>query len=144
MYALTHDIAEAVTNDICPPWKTDDLKELQRQLDERFYLAYAIGSPDGFTRRIVKQIDNQMVYAEAKAYAPQVAEHILRPGPNYREGIYTVDDDADKSVTYAVYLLAPYIYDPAACGALYQEFVSNAIHTAKQYKHSVEVEEACK
>lgn len=132
LYALIHDIHESVTGDICPPWKTEDTRELQDQLDQRFFQQYRLRPPDGYTARIVKAIDNQMVYAEAKAFAPQVAAHILKPGPNHREGIYTLDQEADNAVQYAVAILAGHTYNPHLCGLYFEELVASAILDANE------------
>lgn len=98
LYAALHDAHEAITSDIPQPWKTDDMREIQRQLDVRIYGSLGLRLPDMETQRLLHFIDNQMVYAEAKHVAPQVAEAILKPGPNFRDSINPQDWDADVAV----------------------------------------------
>lgn len=125
LYALIHDAHESMTGDISQPWKTDDMRDLQRTLDVRIYQYLKLRMPDGETERIVKAIDNQMVYAEAKQVAPQVAAAILKPGDNYRDGIRPVDNDADGAVLTAITILSG--ANPSQCGDFFERWVQVAI-----------------
>jgi 5'-deoxynucleotidase YfbR-like HD superfamily hydrolase len=130
LHALLHDAHEAVTSDIPQPWKTDDMRKIQQELDARIYHSLKLRPPDGFTARIIHQIDNQLVYSEAKDFAPQVAAAILQPGDNFRDGINTTDHVAEDAVGWAEYVL--YDYDPVACGATYTDMVQDAIKEAEK------------
>jgi hypothetical protein len=96
--ALLHDADESCTNDIPQPWKTDETRMLQQTLRTRIYASLHLSQPSLWTERIVHQIDNQMVYVEAKRFAPQVADALLRPGPDFRDGIRVIDPNADAAV----------------------------------------------
>lgn len=99
LYALLHDADESITNDIPQPWKTDETRDLQTMLRNRIYAELKLSIPSLQTDRIVHQIDNQMAYSEARLFAPQVADAILKPGPNYRDGIKRVDPIANEAIT---------------------------------------------
>jgi hypothetical protein len=101
LYLLLHDAHEAITSDIPQPWKSDGMRVLQKELDIRIYTSVGLSQPALSTERIVHQMDNQMVYSEAKIFAPQVAEAIRKPGDNFRDGINVLDECADKSVVEA-------------------------------------------
>lgn len=135
-YALTHDAHESVTGDNCPPWKTDETRVLQQELDVRFYTGLGVGVADSFTARIVKTIDNQMVYAEAKAFAPQVADHILVPGPNFRDSIDLQDTASSDAVYDAKHSLEAFILDANSCGVIYKELVTAALERMKKISES--------
>lgn len=115
IYALLHDAHEAVTGDIPQPWKTDDTRALQKELDVRIYNSLHLSLPDMVTERTVKQIDNQMVYDEARWCCPQVAAAILRPGPNYCDSINPQDRNGGLAVQKAIEMLDSIITDPHAC-----------------------------
>lgn len=134
LYALLHDAHEAMTGDISQPWKTDDMRDLQRLLDVRIYQSLKLRMPDGETERVVKTIDNQMVYSEAVRVAPQVANAILKPGDNYRDSIQPNDEDADKAVITAITMLAG--ATPHQCGSFYEDWVNNAIKRAEEERYA--------
>lgn len=125
LHCLLHDAHEAITSDIPQPWKTEDMREIQQRLDVRIYHSLKLRQPDGFTARVIHQIDNQLVYAEAKQFAPQVAAEILKPGDNFRDGINTTDAVSDAAVDWAGRLLVG--LSPDDCGNLYRGSVEMAI-----------------
>src|SRR6266576_743863 len=45
LHALLHDAHEAVTGDIPTTWKTDEMRALQAQLDERIYARLKLPQP---------------------------------------------------------------------------------------------------
>jgi hypothetical protein len=99
---MLHDAHEAVTSDIPQPWKTDDMRELQRQLDVRLYGSLNISQPDLITQRTIHQIDNQLVYHEAVQVAPQIAPFIVRPGDNFRDSINRIDPIAEEAISKCI------------------------------------------
>jgi len=125
LYALIHDAHESMTGDISQPWKTDDMRELQAELDNRIYQALQIRPPDGETARTIKRIDNQMVYAEAVIVAPQVAAAILKPGDNFRDSINPSDTDAEGAVYTAITMFSG--ASPTDGGNFFENFVSTAL-----------------
>ena len=98
LYCLLHDADECCTGDIPPIWKTEELKTWQREIRTRIYMSLGIGQPSLQTDRIVHQIDSQMLYAEARIFAPQVMKSLITPGPDFREGIDTQDTLANYAV----------------------------------------------
>lgn len=69
-HVLMHDWHEALTSDIPTTFKTSDMKALQRRLDARFYTAFGIWMPNSTEADYIKQIDKQMLLAEAKVVTP--------------------------------------------------------------------------
>jgi hypothetical protein len=71
LYCLMHDMHEAVTSDVPSPWKTDDLRELQAQLDQRIHEQYNIPwPPSPVDAAFVHKADLQMLYAESLEFGP--------------------------------------------------------------------------
>src|SRR2546427_6773735 len=128
IHALLHDAHEAVTGDIPQPWKTDDMRVLQKELDVRIFNSLHLSLPDLVTERIVKQIDNQMVYAEAQWACPQVAAAIIRPGPNYRDSINPSDSKGALAIQRAVEMLDSIIMDPHACANDFRHYYELLTH----------------
>ena len=116
LHALLHDSDEAVTEDIPHPWKTEDMRALQKDIRIRIYNSLHLSPPDMATEREVKRIDSQMCYAEALWAAPQAAKPMLIPGPNFRDSIDPMDSKGDLAVQRASSMLAGIIMDPYACG----------------------------
>lgn len=67
---LLHDAHEAMTADTPTSFKTEDQRALQAELDTRIYCALAISLPDAPRRALIKQIDVEMLVAEARAVTP--------------------------------------------------------------------------
>ncbi len=135
LYAALHDAHESITSDVPQPWKTDDLRALQQDLDRRIYAMLKIPGPDLMTERMVKTIDNQLVYNEAQVYAPQVAAAILVPGPNYRDSINQLDTRGPKAVKEAELYLARARYDAKKCGQLYEQLITNILKRIEEDDH---------
>jgi hypothetical protein len=129
LYAILHDAHEAITGDIPQPWKTDDMRALQQNLDYRIWSSLKLSQPDLVTQRTIHQIDNQMVYHEATHVAPQVAEAIREPGPNFRDSIQVIDDDA----RVAVQEWLPYeiSFHPERWGKTYKNIVEELIRDCR-------------
>lgn len=70
LHVLLHDAHEAMTGDIPTCFKTPDMKALQKQLDVRIYDSLAMPMPGPMSVDIIKQIDKQMLLAEAKVATP--------------------------------------------------------------------------
>lgn len=70
LHVLLHDAHEAMTGDIPTTFKTDDMRRLQRQLDERLYAALQLPMPTSSEREWIKAIDAGMLLAEAKVVTP--------------------------------------------------------------------------
>lgn len=70
LYALLHDAHEAVISDIPRPWKTEDMRMHQHELDVRLYHSLGISVPDLFTERLVKGADEIVALAEAAVLGP--------------------------------------------------------------------------
>lgn len=121
LHAALHDAHEAVTSDIPQPWKTEDMRTLQQELDTRLFHSLHLRPPSREVDIHVHRIDNQMVYTEAVLFAPQVAEVILIPGDNFREGIHPNDEDAFLSVRAAQVAVGD--STPDECGKAYESFV---------------------
>lgn len=122
LYALLHDAHEAVTGDIPQPWKTDDMKNLQGELDVRLYHSLHLSLPSLVIDRRVKQIDNQMVYDEALYACPQVAAAIIKPGPNFRDSINPSDLKGKQAVLRAHNMLSEIIMDPIKCAHDFEKY----------------------
>lgn len=72
LHALIHDAHECITGDIPRPWKTDDMRLLQAELDRRIYTVHGITPPDEATVKRVKEIDEEMLKAETMLIGPPI------------------------------------------------------------------------
>jgi 5'-deoxynucleotidase YfbR-like HD superfamily hydrolase len=70
LHVLLHDAHEAMTGDIPTTFKTADMKALQHRLDARLYNALGLWTPTSTESDYIKQIDRQMLLAEAKVCTP--------------------------------------------------------------------------
>lgn len=75
LLALLHDAHEAITGDIPHPWKTDDLRKYQDELDTRIYASIGISLPSISEKKTVKEIDTMLLYAEAKVFGAKSTPH---------------------------------------------------------------------
>lgn len=71
LHLLLHDAHEAMTGDIPTTFKTEDMRALQKQLDERMYTAFGVPMPNTAERALIKVIDERMLIAEAKICTPE-------------------------------------------------------------------------
>lgn len=79
LYALLHDAHESVTADVPTTWKTDEIRMAQRELDKRIFKSLGIPPMSDSTRHLIKQIDHEVLLAEAKVVGPPGAyERIVR------------------------------------------------------------------
>jgi hypothetical protein len=70
LHALLHDAHEAMTGDIPVPFKTPDMKELQKALDGRIYGRFGLPSLTPMECVAVKAIDEEALLAEAAVVCP--------------------------------------------------------------------------
>ena len=71
---LLHDAHEALTGDIPTPFKGDDTRAIQQDLDVRIYGAYFPGGPAEAGYHDIKSIDARAMRAEAMVVGPLAAE----------------------------------------------------------------------
>ncbi len=65
-----HDAHEAMTADVPTTFKTGDLRAIQRKLDARLYVALGLYSPTWAEKDVVKELDEDMLLAEAYTLCP--------------------------------------------------------------------------
>jgi len=132
LHAVLHDAHEAITGDMPKPWKTDDLRMLQADLDRRIFAGLGLSAPGLMTGRLVKQIDNQLAYNEAQVYAPQVAKVMLE-NPNFSE-INPIDITGPRAVKAAGSWLTIMRFNAKKCGEAYEIIVKTLIEEMQHAK----------
>ena len=71
LLALLHDAHESVTGDVPTPWKTDDIRQHQRDLDLRIRSAFGLPlTPDWPHDERLAECDLRALYAEAVCLGP--------------------------------------------------------------------------
>jgi len=70
LLALLHDASEAVMGDITKPFKSDDMKKVERDIEHRIYESLGIVAPASHESTIVKFADTQVLYGEARTIGP--------------------------------------------------------------------------
>lgn len=83
LHALWHDAHEAATEDVPPPFKTDEQRAMQKALDTRIYRdTLGVGEPLPDTVATVAWLDSLCVSAEAhRLMHPDVAPNFTEPDP---------------------------------------------------------------
>lgn len=70
LHVLLHDAHEAMTGDIPTSWKTDDMRELQKDLDQRVYASLGLSLPSPGMEVRIRNVDREMLMAEARWLTP--------------------------------------------------------------------------
>jgi len=65
LYALIHNLHEAVTNDIPSPLKSQRIRSCQEEIDQRLYELMQVPEPPTQYKSFVKQADLRAMWAEA-------------------------------------------------------------------------------
>jgi hypothetical protein len=87
MLALWHDAHEIATADIPSPWKTPDMRDVQRLLDHHLYqYTLKLPFPGQPVQDLVRAADHAVLVAEARVLMPRAAQYVFD------------DEDVDVSV----------------------------------------------
>lgn len=114
LHALLHDAHEAIIGDIPNPWKTEDMRQYQHELDTRIYLNIGIDLPSPDDQIILKEIDTMLLYAEAEVIGPKkinnsdpLARKAMRMSSRYTLPPHSSGKEFEKAVKY---LLGKLVY----------------------------------
>src|SRR5690349_18223634 len=112
---LLHDAHEAMTSDVPTPYKTDELRREQEQLDHNIFAAYYpvdgiwIDHPD--MKNAVKWIDRRALHAEARVIGPPAEPERILNAFGASEDT-PADIEALKDLLFRYYFgRPPYIVD---------------------------------
>ena len=70
LFALLHDASEAVLGDITRPFKTADMKSIEKEIESKIYRSLGIEPPTLAMGRFIKYFDNRILYGEAHTVGP--------------------------------------------------------------------------
>lgn len=91
MLLLFHDAHEAITGDVAAFWKPKQLSEWQGELDERIFGAFGLWPISKTEAKLIKQIDDRALRAEALVVGPPAISRYIAP-PTSEDDVAIVYD----------------------------------------------------
>ena len=130
-----HDAHECVTCDVPTPFKTDETRAIQDQLDRRIFSAQGLPMPIASYKKVIKVADRRAMIAEGLVVGPPgwIAAYEASAGPLTFWDKHNLEHDAHiVSNVHSTYPTAHFSFEPDSLGVRdYIEAVEEAVLAAR-------------
>lgn len=134
-YALLHDAHECVTRDIPTPFKPDEMRLIQADLDRRIFASHGLPMPLASYEKVIKTADRRAMIAEGLVAGPPgwIAAYEADAGPLSFWDRHNMEHDAHivRNI-HATYPNPHFSFEPDSLGVRdYIEAVEEAVLAAR-------------